>query len=694
MGPPIGIEPFQFAGFEVLQRLGKGGIGSVFLARRDGRLTVLKILEGIPNPDETSKRRFNNTVGRLLKVRHPNLVPLLDSGIGTQLGVQMLWLQMPYIEGARSLRDLLAEVGGSLPAEQLRGILADCAEGLGELHRWSIVHRDLKPENVLVEADGRALLIDFDISRAIDRTRLTAPGQRIGTLPYMAPEQLDGDCLPGSDLWALAVIGVECLTGRHPFSEQIGSERSLVRAIREGLPLVPSRLALNVPGDLEALLLGLLDKLPWRRAGPASQVARVLRDPSHRLPSASRPWARETAPRISVIVDGRSMGAVRRAVEAGSAPDQFVVPITQRHALDAMRSLARTYGSLFAVDLLTPRLARTGWWHIKSLHSPYAPPEGESLRATQLEDGRAAANFARETLRAQDEQGVDVLRAPHFGFADLDSPEAHADMVLLEQSLAERSAFQGPNGQRELHAVVRLPISTIEDWQNHIRLLGRLACRPTESTVLWLEGLSPTTSPGTAVSMLRLALLLQDSGQPVDIVCSGPLRWVTQAFGVAGVQMMPGRYETLEPIREIDANRRFFPSPRPRFDFPSLLCSLPVATAVAVLESGLVPESTCFCPGCAGRSAEAKVAEATVHGVWAAMQHANSLAGISPADRVATLKAQIDIAHDLHRKLIMRGIWSGDLALLQRLALTVAEAESAGLLERRLRPIRRVARQH
>lgn len=685
--------PYAFADFELRHPLGGGGAGNVHIAVRDGDLCTLKRLDRIRNPTARQRERFERAVNRVAEIRHPNVVEILDHGIASYVGEQVMWLQMPYLPGAQPLSKVLESYPHGLPLDRVRHVLGECAGGLAELHRWSVVHRDLKPENILVLPDWSIVIIDVDLARLVDLQPLTEAGSRIGTTRYMAPEQLEGDAVALSDMWGLGVVAYECLTGRHPFDPSLTTRRGILeRIIREDAPPPPQRVDGEVPAELQALLEDLLEKLSWRRADAGSiaeHYAAGGRPPAARTRPSASGWARERRPHIVALIDNQSARGLQAAAYGGFPPDGVVAPLSQATALSTGRELSRSYSSAFSVDLLTERLTHPNWWETRSLGRAHAPPAGELLDLKALQGGRQAAQMARAGLQVQDEEGVDDFRALAFPFVSFDDAAAIASMTVFDQMLNERGAFPDGNGrERAATAVLRLSLALLEDAANHTRLLSRIGCRSPDGTVLHLDGLGPRTGSKRAVCAIRVALLLQDWGQRCWIVCGGPLRWVFLAFGVAGLELMPGRHELLAPPRASTGRSDHFASPPARFDFPSLACTLPPDAAIAVLESELVPERHCFCSGCAGREPRERVLNATVHNLFTALRHADELAGIPPVERVRMLERQLERALHLHRRLRLHGIWPGDEQLLARLHRVVQEAKAYGLLEPRLRSSR------
>ncbi len=257
--------------YELLERLGGGGMGTVYRARdrRTGGLVALKFLSESLAGDPILKRRFHREAQAAAALDHPN--------IGAIHGVEetedgRLFLVMPYYEGG-TLKRLLA--GGPMPVAAAVHQAAEIADGLAHAHAAGVIHRDIKPANLMFDADGRIRILDFGIAK-IAGEKLTRTGLVLGTLAYMSPEQAAGSALDHrTDLWALGVVLHEMLAGRTPFSA--GSIELLFRAVRnDDLPTVRS-LRAEVPEAVEAVVTRLLQKEPGRRYPDAASVATALR---------------------------------------------------------------------------------------------------------------------------------------------------------------------------------------------------------------------------------------------------------------------------------------------------------------------------------------------------------------------------------------------------------------------------------
>jgi serine/threonine-protein kinase len=263
-----------------VERLLQGGVAAcVYLAedRTSGRRVAVKVLR-----DEMAATvnadRFLSEINVVRQLRHPNIVPMCDSGdIG---GIP--YYVMPFVEG-ETLRARLSRLGRIPLADTLR-IAEDVARALHFAHRHQVVHRDIKPENVMLDGD-RALVLDFGIALAMDRVeapRRTLPGLTLGTFHYMSPEQVDGEAeIDGrSDIYSLACMVYEMLSGRPPF---LGTPNAVIRQQLCARPRPLASLCAGMPPRLDAALLRALDKSPDRRYSTAGEFIATLVNGSHRV---------------------------------------------------------------------------------------------------------------------------------------------------------------------------------------------------------------------------------------------------------------------------------------------------------------------------------------------------------------------------------------------------------------------------
>ncbi|MBV8928107.1 MAG: serine/threonine protein kinase, partial [Mycobacteriaceae bacterium] len=210
-----------FAGYTVLQTLGAGGMGEVYLAQhpRLPRRDALKVLSAAVCSDTEYRQRFNLEAEIAATLWHPHIVAIHDRGDFEG----QLWLAMDYVEGTDAAHLLHERYDHGMAPEEVVRIVTAVAEALDYAHSRHLLHRDVKPANVLLAnhgcSDERIMLADFGIARWIDQASgLTGTNMTVGTVAYAAPEQLKGDDIDGrADQYALAATAFHLLTGSPPF---------------------------------------------------------------------------------------------------------------------------------------------------------------------------------------------------------------------------------------------------------------------------------------------------------------------------------------------------------------------------------------------------------------------------------------------------------------------------------------------
>ncbi len=247
--------------------LGEGGMARVYRATGpDGAEIALKLVRPDRAGDLDQRRRFAREVRAAQGIAEPHLVPVLASGEheGTP------WLVQPVLAGG-TLRDRLA-ADGPLPLDALVRLCRHVAQGLGALHARGLVHRDVKPANILFDAAGRAHLADFGIVKQPDASVLTRPGQQVGTLGSMAPEQLRGEAIgPAADVYALGCVLWEAADGA-PLFGSLGGMDALFAHLHEPPP-EPG----GVPHAVAGVIVHALAKDPADRPPTARTLALLLR---------------------------------------------------------------------------------------------------------------------------------------------------------------------------------------------------------------------------------------------------------------------------------------------------------------------------------------------------------------------------------------------------------------------------------
>ncbi|MCR9246247.1 MAG: serine/threonine protein kinase [bacterium] len=421
--------PSQFGDYTVCGELGVGGMGVVYRATQSGidREVAIKTIRPELLASAAARKRFEREIATVAKLSHPGIVPVFASG--EQDGLP--WFAMERITGSSlaallgacgerafanangaALREALATAaGGEIEEAPVFGMSwreagltvgRDIAAALDHAHRAGVLHRDVKPSNILLGADGRARLVDFGLARddATDASAtLTRTGALVGSLPYMAPEQVRGEVSDRrTDVYGLAATLVEWLTGSPPFSAP--TEADLRTAILGGEPPALARRNARLPADLVAVLEQALDPDRDRRYATAAEFARDLDAVLELAPVTARPassWLRLR--RLARRRPAATLAVLVAAILAIAVPVALLIVNAQiREARD--RAEARFHD---ARDAIVGLAARVGDEDLRNV--PGAAP----IRLDVME--RSIALFERLLTERPDDYDLQLQHA-------------------------------------------------------------------------------------------------------------------------------------------------------------------------------------------------------------------------------------------------------------------------------------------
>jgi serine/threonine protein kinase len=269
----------ELAGYRIEAPIGRGGMGIVYRAEqlRLGRKVALKLLAPELAENQAFRARFEHESRLAGVLDHPHIVPLFEAGEVDGL----LFISMHYVEGT-DLRDLLSHEG-RLEPERALAIAAQVASALDAAHDRGLVHRDVKPGNILIAGDAptdrpeHCYLTDFGLTKDTSSpVELTATGTFVGTIDYIAPEQIEGAKPAGhGDQYALGCVLFECLTGRLPFARD--DEIGVMWAHLQDEPPTVTALRPDLPAAIDAVVARALAKDPRQRYGTCTALVEAAR---------------------------------------------------------------------------------------------------------------------------------------------------------------------------------------------------------------------------------------------------------------------------------------------------------------------------------------------------------------------------------------------------------------------------------
>jgi serine/threonine protein kinase len=358
----------QIAGYRIEARLGRGGMGEVYRAVQLSldRRVALKVLSPRLAEDAVFRRRFLRESRIAASIDHPSIIPIYETGEDGGL----LYIAMRYVDGM-DLSTLLRREG-RLPPDRALAIMAQVASALDAAHARGLVHRDVKPANILLAAgpagsDGHCYLCDFGLMKEVDvqqaRSALTATGQFVGTIPYVAPEQIEGGDIDGrADVYSLGCVLFHCLTGSPPF-DRLNDVEVVFAHLREPPPAVSSR-APGVPPAIDAIVAKAMAKSPDDRWPTCTALVTALQA-ELRSPTP--------APPTSADVETRSMPLPPLAGRSPTARPAGATPAAGPPAATGSPPAAEaTAGPVDDAD--APTRIRPGSWLPPSPAPPAPPP--------------------------------------------------------------------------------------------------------------------------------------------------------------------------------------------------------------------------------------------------------------------------------------------------------------------------------
>jgi hypothetical protein len=481
----------RLGAFEILAPLGAGGMGEVYRARdtRLDRTVAVKVLPSeILNAAGRSVERFRQEARAIARISHPNICTLHDLGEDQS----SIFLVMEYVDGATLARRL---EDGPLPLALALRTAIQIADALDHAHRHGVVHRDLKPGNVMLTRD-RVKLLDFGLAKLNERDEhlpteatatapLTDAGSIVGTVPYMAPEQIEGrDVDARTDIFSFGVVLYEMVCGRRPFAGD--SRVSLMAAIVAADPPPLSSLQPQTPASLERLILRCLAKDPDDRWQTARDLAAELRWIAEAGSGTTTPGLARR-PRRAALWGGVAGVVLTAAVFAAIVPSMWPRPaLAQIRQVTFRRGIVSS--ARFAPDGRS--FVYSASWEGQPYANFLARAESPDVRDLQLEEARIlsisragdmAVLFSPQDLAQA--FGVRTLaRIPMAGGArrDLHTGIVDADWIPGTDTLA---VIRDSGGGRPW--TVEFPVGTTV---HEARAAWSLRVSPDGSRVAFFEG--------------------------------------------------------------------------------------------------------------------------------------------------------------------------------------------------------------
>jgi serine/threonine protein kinase, bacterial len=376
----------NFGRYGLLSMLGAGGMGQVWRARdsQTNRVVALKVLPEHSADDDESRERFRRECEAVAQLTEPHIIPIHDFGDVDG----RLFLNMRLVDG-KDLRTLIKEEGALAPTRAV-AIIVQVAGALQAAHDVGLVHRDVKPSNILVCANDFAYLIDFGIAHASGDATLTKAGETIGTAVYMAPEAIGAAVKTHSrvDVYALACVLYECLTGGPPFTSDAGVQGLIIHHLHTPPPQ-PSVTNSDVPVAFDAVIAKGMAKNPDDRYSSVHELATAARAAAGDL---TLPVMEVVKPpsRKRTRLSRKAIGALIAAIAAVAIVVAGVVIVGRQSSNSGTTAVPAGQGYSSQIALPFPEIRVSGGVAVDTAGTAYVTGIGTD-RVMRLEVGATAA---------------------------------------------------------------------------------------------------------------------------------------------------------------------------------------------------------------------------------------------------------------------------------------------------------------
>ena len=350
--------PEWIGNYKVVKELGRGSMGTVYLAQQEslGRDLAIKLMAAEFTRDQEFVERFKREGRIAAKLRHPNIVQVFD--YSDQNG--LYFIAMEYL-GSKNLKEYLDDNGGKLSIEESLRIADQLLDALEHAHKQGVVHRDVKPANILVTDSNDVALTDFSIAHIKSAVRLTQTGSAVGTPEYMAPEQFDAKNIDArADLYAVGILLYQMLTGINPFHGESIGEVMKAQLFKEPEP--PQMINPDIPKPLGMAIIKALKKNPAERFESAAEMRAAIKPMSAPVAAAGSSMDQFLADVASgkISLDDANMARekVKEAIDRGyrknltfmmvdlAGSSKIKVPNQTLHADRAFRDYRATINSV------------------------------------------------------------------------------------------------------------------------------------------------------------------------------------------------------------------------------------------------------------------------------------------------------------------------------------------------------------
>ena len=459
------MDPARIGPFQILEKIGSGGMGNVYLGRQDetGRMVAVKVLSASLARESGFVGRFNREIDAMRKLKNPHIVELYESGVEGE----NYYYSMEYVAGETLMSVMRREK--RMPWQRAFEFAIQVCQALKAAHDAGIIHRDLKPSNLMVNPEGVVKLTDFGVAQVFASDRLTATGSIIGTAEFMSPEQAQGKRAgKQSDLYSLGAVLYAMITGRTPFVGSTAIE--VIQKHKFGLFDRPKMFVPDLPIRVDETICRLLEKEPDKRFPDALVLLRHL-EQTLRLEEFAKAGATETDD-VNPAGDAMTIAAASRRKPPSHqqpGPATLMQTLMRAEMADAVRGgfFTDLFNNVYVLVALLALVILGGFWWIK----PNQPSVGltPEQRQQMFEQGAALLDQSPgpEWLRARREFFEPLLR---------EDPDRWRDR--LQPLLEKIELYELKRSARGAHGLTADPKSEPErllQLAAHYRQIGDLA---------------------------------------------------------------------------------------------------------------------------------------------------------------------------------------------------------------------------
>lgn len=597
---------YEIGNYKIISFLGKGSFSSVYKCiNKNGEYFALKIfnLEYVFSESQKKKSRINKEIDSLKSVESDFVMKYFEHGSYMDGEIEYLFLVLEFIEGEPLTKYIEKN---NLDFENKIRVFEEILNALNAIHKCNIIHRDLKPDNIMITNDGKIKLIDFGLSKIIDRTRITSTGNPIGSPIFMSPEQVKGSIEEidfRSDFYSMGIILFFILTQEYPF-KSLAIEDLYLKIIRE-LPKSVLLLDSTIPSNIDKLINKLLEKNNYDRPQSIDEIVNLLKNDKE---------IHEVSKNIfdSVfylrLLDEKTLIGKMEAHNYNLK--KAIFPIHLKKSQKGLLKFLQDKKCDFWFDPSTMRLAYDNFINTKGLvELPYAPLNGKEVTVNYLSNSKNRELYVEKAVRHQIELKSNYIVAP-FHYSNNNTtqelrPFENESWFTLDIKIAkETKEFLKKNSLKyELIVGACIRISTLNNEEDTSFFINLVSSLPADYFWVYVDSIDYETSYENLIKYIKLLRLIQlkTNKKVVAGRIPGPVGLILSCFGIYGFEGGSSRFEKFSEdlLRPDGKTYNMYCN----YYFPSLLKTIPInrrdpSKIKAITESDLDKKTLCDCGFC------------------------------------------------------------------------------------------------